>query len=41
MKIAKQGEGAPGREQVITEDVRKRLMADAYRRQEELKVGVW
>ncbi|XP_055846162.1 cilia- and flagella-associated protein 298 [Episyrphus balteatus] len=39
IKLTKLGEGPPGREAVITEDIRKRMMADAYRRQEELKVG--
>ncbi|XP_055911852.1 cilia- and flagella-associated protein 298-like isoform X2 [Eupeodes corollae] len=37
VKLVKLGEGPPGREAIITEDVRKRMMADAYRRQEELK----
>lgn len=37
VKLNSLGEGPPAREPVITEDVRKRMMADAYRRQEELK----
>lgn len=37
VKINKRGEGAPGREPVVTEDLQKQLMAQAYRRQEELK----
>lgn len=39
VKINKQGEGPPGREAVLTEDMRKRMMAEAYRRQEQLKVS--
>ncbi|KAM7343452.1 cilia- and flagella-associated protein 298 [Cochliomyia hominivorax] len=37
VKLNTLGEGRPQREPVITEDLRKRLMADAYKRQEELK----
>ncbi|XP_054732007.1 cilia- and flagella-associated protein 298 isoform X2 [Anastrepha obliqua] len=37
VKINKHGEGPPSREAVLTEDIRKRMMAEAYRRQEELK----
>lgn len=37
VKLNTLGEGIPSREPVITEDIRKRMMADAYRRQEELK----
>ncbi len=37
IKLAKNGEGAPGREPVLTEQERKHLMAMQYRRQEELK----
>ncbi|XP_017486593.1 PREDICTED: UPF0769 protein CG18675-like, partial [Rhagoletis zephyria] len=37
VKINKHGEGPPGREAVLTEDMRRRMMAQAYRRQEELK----
>ncbi|XP_039963998.1 cilia- and flagella-associated protein 298 [Bactrocera tryoni] len=40
VKINKQGEGPPGREAVLTEDMRKRMMAEAYRRQEQLKQHV-
>lgn len=39
IKINKQGEGPPSREALLTEDVRKRMMAEAYRRQEQLKVS--
>lgn len=37
VKIAKREEGAPGREPVITEEMRKKMMQMAYRRQEEMK----
>ncbi|TMW43423.1 hypothetical protein DOY81_011496 [Sarcophaga bullata] len=37
VKLNSLGEGPPSREPIITDDVRKRMMADAYRRQEELK----
>lgn len=37
IKLVKNGEGAPGREPVLSEDERKKLMAAQYRRQEELK----
>lgn len=37
VKLVKCGEGAPGREPVLTEDARKQLMLQQYRRQEELK----
>lgn len=37
VKLNSLGEGPPSREPIITEDMRKRMMADAYRRQEELK----
>lgn len=37
MKISKRGQGAPGREPVMTEEQRKEFMLQAYRRQEELK----
>uniref|UniRef100_A0A1A9X4G4 Uncharacterized protein n=1 Tax=Glossina brevipalpis TaxID=37001 RepID=A0A1A9X4G4_9MUSC len=37
VKLNQHGEGPPGREPVITEDLRRRMMADSYRRQEELK----
>ncbi|XP_037930711.1 cilia- and flagella-associated protein 298-like [Teleopsis dalmanni] len=39
VKLNSIGEGPPGREPVLTEDIRRRMMADAYRRQEELKVS--
>lgn len=39
VKLAKHGEGAPGREPVINEETRKLMMMQAYRRQEELKVS--
>jgi hypothetical protein len=38
LKLQKQGQGAPGREPVISEEERKQMMLHAYRRQEELKV---
>lgn len=38
VKLNQLGEGPPGREQVITEDQRRQMMAAQYRRQEELKV---
>lgn len=37
IKLAKNGEGAPGREPVLSEQERKHLMSLQYRRQEELK----
>lgn len=37
VKLQKRGEGAPGREPVISEVERKQMMMHAYRRQEELK----
>lgn len=37
VKLAKMGEGAPGREAVLSEEARKQLMLQQYRRQEELK----
>lgn len=37
VKLAKNGEGAPGREPILSEQERKNLMAVQYRRQEELK----
>ncbi len=37
-KLQKKGQGAPAREPVFSEDEQKRMMAYAYRRQEELKV---
>lgn len=37
MKISKRGSGPPGREPVMTEEERKHVMLQAYRRQEELK----
>lgn len=37
MKISKRGEGPPGREPILNEEQRKKLMLDSYRRQEELK----
>lgn len=38
IKLQKSGEGAPGREPIMTEDQRKQMMMLQYRRQEELKV---
>ncbi|XP_032598986.1 cilia- and flagella-associated protein 298 [Drosophila grimshawi] len=40
VKLNQLGEGPPAREQVITEHVRRQLMAAEFKRQEELKVGV-
>ncbi|ERL87620.1 cilia- and flagella-associated protein 298 [Dendroctonus ponderosae] len=37
IKLSKRGEGAPGREPIMSEEQRKQLMLHAYRRQEELK----
>lgn len=37
VKLVKCGEGAPGREPLYTEDVKKEIMLQQYRRQEELK----
>lgn len=37
VKLGKMGEGAPGREPVLSEEARKQLMLQQYRRQEELK----
>lgn len=37
VKLNQIGEGPPGREPIVTEDIKRRMMADAYRRQEELK----
>ncbi|XP_030561130.1 cilia- and flagella-associated protein 298 [Drosophila novamexicana] len=37
VKLNQLGEGPPAREQVITEQVRRQMMAAAYKRQEELK----
>jgi hypothetical protein len=36
--VLKRGQGAPAREQVIGEEERKKMMAHAYRKQEEYKV---
>ncbi len=38
-KLQKKGQGAPGREPVFSEEEQKRMMAYAYRKQEELKVS--
>ena len=37
-KLQKKGQGPPAREPVFTEDDKKKMMAYAYRKQEELKV---
>lgn len=37
VKIVKHGEGAPGREPIFSEDARRQMMLQQYRRQEELK----
>lgn len=34
------GEGPPGREQVVNEQLRRQMMAANFKRQEELKVSV-
>lgn len=39
-KLQKKGGGAPGREPVFGEEEQKKMMAYAYRRQEEMKVWV-
>ena len=38
VKLQKRGTGPPGREAVVTEEQKKQMMLQAYRRQEELKV---
>lgn len=38
-KLQKKGQGAPAREPVFSEEERKQMMAHAYRKQEEMKVG--
>lgn len=37
MKLSKRGAGPPGREPIMSEEDRKKMMLHAYRRQEELK----
>lgn len=39
LKIAKCGEGAPAREPAVSEEARKQMMLQAYRRQETIKVS--
>lgn len=39
-KLQKKGQGPPAREPVFTEEDKKRMMAHAYRKQEELKVYI-
>jgi len=39
VKLQKRGTGPPGREPVVSEDQKKQMMLQAYRRQEELKVS--
>ena len=41
IKLQKSGEGAPGREPIMTEDQRRQMMMLQYRRQEELKVRIY
>lgn len=41
VKLQKRGSGKPAREPLMSEDERKQLMLDAYRRQEQLKVSVF
>lgn len=38
VKLQKKGTGPPGREPIVTEDQKKQMMLQAYRRQEDLKV---
>lgn len=37
VKLNQVGEGPPGREPIVTENIKKQMMAEAFRRQEELK----
>ena len=37
-KLSKKGQGAPSREPVFSEEEKKKMMACAYKKQEELKV---
>ena len=37
-KLQRKGHGAPARESIISEEEQKKMMAYAYRKQEELKV---
>ena len=37
-KLQRKGQGAPAREHVFSEEEQKKMMAYAYRKQEELKV---
>ncbi|XP_017059372.1 cilia- and flagella-associated protein 298 [Drosophila ficusphila] len=39
VKLNQLGEGPPGREAVISDPLRKQMMAEAFRRQEELKIN--
>lgn len=39
VKLHKRGTGKPGREPLMSEDERKRMMMHAYNRQEQLKVS--
>ena len=39
VKLQKRGSGPPGREPVVSEEQKKQMMLQAYRRQEELKVS--
>ena len=39
VKLQKRGTGPPGREPVVSEEQKKQMMLQAYRRQEELKVS--
>ncbi|KAL0124249.1 hypothetical protein PUN28_006240 [Cardiocondyla obscurior] len=41
VKLQKRGSGKPAREPLMSEDERKQLMLDAYRRQEQLKVSAF
>ena len=40
VKLQNRGMGPPGRESVVSEEQKKQMMLQAYRRQEELKVSL-
>ena len=40
-KLQKKGKGAPAREPIVSEEEQKRMMAYAYRKQEEFKVRIY
>jgi hypothetical protein len=41
VKLQKKGKGAPGREPVVSEEEQKQMMAYFYRKQEDMKVGLF